>query len=523
MVNSGVKSDPSMAIDLRGISKAFGPVRANENVNLAVPKGTIHGIVGENGAGKSTLMSILYGFYEADSGEIYIAGEEKRIRNSTDAIASGIGMVHQHFMLVDNFTVIENVMLGAESGSILSKSIAAAEKELERLEAEYGLQVSNHSQTDSLPVGEQQRVEILKALYRGAEILILDEPTSVLTPQETKQLFNILDSLKQRGVTIIIITHKLREIMAITDNVSIMRAGKIVADRKTSETSREELAELMVGRKVRMDLDKEIASPKETLIEVKNLTVTDSKGIKRVDDVSFNVHAGEIVGIAGVSGNGQSELLEVLSGIKKCTGGKFTINSKTLDAQNTLNPEQIRELKVAHVPEDRIKRGLVPQFSASETAILGYHRRKLFNGSLLTHLSAIKDFCIRLMKNFDVRPIDPWLKSANFSGGNQQKLVLAREMDTKPRILLVGQPTRGVDIGAIEFIHKQIVAMRDVGSAILLVSVELDEIMSLADRVLVMFEGRIVGEIPAADADEKTLGLMMANALPSQSSAGVTS
>lgn len=506
-------SKTTLAIDLRGISKAFGSVQANKNINFSVPKGTIHGIVGENGAGKSTLMSILYGFYEADSGEIYIAGKKTKIRNSTDAISAGIGMVHQHFMLVENFTVLENVMLGAESGSLLSKSISAAAKELAHLESEFGLHVDKNAETGKLPVGQQQRVEILKALYRGAEILILDEPTGVLTPQETDQLFKILDSLKERGVTIIIITHKLREIMDVTDNVSIMRRGEIVANRKTSETSREELAELMVGRKVRMDLDKSVANPKAVLLQIKNLIVKDEYKLNRVDDVSFEVRAGEIVGVAGVSGNGQSELLEVLSGIRRCAHGEVIINGELINAQNHKNPEQIRLAGVAHVPEDRLKRGLVPVFNASESALLGYHRRSEFNGKLLTDSKAITAHCLHLMDEFDVRPPHPSLKSANFSGGNQQKLILAREMDRNPKVLLVGQPTRGVDIGAIEFIHKQVINMRDAGSAILLVSGELDELMSLADRILVMFEGRIVGEVSATEADETTLGLMMANSL----------
>ncbi|HIP94597.1 MAG TPA: ABC transporter ATP-binding protein [Leucothrix sp.] len=511
--NPSNSSTSLMAIDLRGISKAFGAVQANKNVNFAVPKGTIHGIVGENGAGKSTLMSILYGFYEADSGDIYISGKKTRIRNSTDAIAAGIGMVHQHFMLVDNFTALENIMLGAESGVMLSKSIVVAAKELERLDSEFGLHINKEAETGKLPVGQQQRVEILKALYRGAEILILDEPTGVLTPQEADQLFDILKSLKKRGVTIIIITHKLREIMDLTDNVSIMRRGEIVANVKTSETSREELAEFMVGRKVRMDLDKMPANPQETLLRVKSLTVKDEYGINRVDNVSFEVRAGEIVGIAGVSGNGQSELLEILSGIRRCNQGEVVINGEIITPKKRRNPEKIRASKIAHVPEDRLKRGLVLPFSASESSLLGYHKRDLFNGAILTDSGAIKAHCMHLMDEFDVRPKNPSLKSANFSGGNQQKLILAREMDLKPQVLLVGQPTRGVDIGAIEFIHKQILNMRDAGSAILLVSGELDELMLLADRILVMFEGRIVGEVNADEADETTLGLMMANSL----------
>jgi len=505
-------SDPTYAIDLRDISKSFGTVQANKHVNLKVEAGTIHGIVGENGAGKSTLMSILYGFYEADEGEIYIFGKRTPIRNSSDAIRAGIGMVHQHFMLVENFTVLENVMLGAESGAMLARSITDAAAELDRLEREFGLAVEKDALISDLPVGQLQRVEILKALYRGARILILDEPTGVLTPQETDQLFAILRSLREQGTTVIIITHKLREIMALTDEVSVMRQGQIVASRKTSETSREELAELMVGRKVRMTIDKAPAHPGEPLLRVENLSVHDHYGVARLDRVSLEVRAGEIVGIAGVSGNGQSELLDVLSGILPPGEGEVLINGHTVTPAHPTNPEAVRASSVAHVPEDRLKRGLVREFAAAESAILGYQNAPEYNGVFLTKPRAIVDHCRHLMEAFDVRPAQPALKSANFSGGNQQKLILAREMDPNPKVLLVGQPTRGVDIGAIEFIHKQIVAMRDEGSAVLLVSGELDELMSLADRIVVMFEGRIVGEVAASEADEKTLGLMMANA-----------
>ncbi|NKQ40776.1 MAG: ABC transporter ATP-binding protein [Sulfurovum sp.] len=505
-------ADSSIAINLRGISKSFGAVQANKNVNFSVPKGTIHGIVGENGAGKSTLMSILYGFYEADSGEIYIDGKETQIHNSTDAINAGIGMVHQHFMLVDNFTALENIMLGAESGMVLAKSISHAEIELEKLESEFGLWVDLHAQTEALPVGQQQRIEILKALYRGAKILILDEPTGVLTPQEADQLFSILRSLKNRGTTVIIITHKLREIIDLTDNVSVMRQGEIVANLKTLDTNQEELAELMVGRKIRMDLNKKPSDPKEVLLTVKDLSFTDNQDIQRLDSISFNVHAGEIVGIAGISGNGQSELLEILSGMRHCTEGQIIINNKEISPTDETDAQKVRQYSVGHVPEDRLKRGLISAFMTNESSILGYHKHSKFNNIILTNPSAIKKHCLHLMESFDVRPKDPSLKSANFSGGNQQKLILAREMDPKPKVLLVGQPTRGVDIGAIEFIHKHIIDMRDNGSAVLLVSGELDELISLADRILVMFEGKIVGEIEASIADEKTLGLMMANA-----------
>ena len=504
-------ADSSVAIELKGISKSFGSVQANKNVNLKIHKGTIHGIVGENGAGKSTLMSILYGFYEADEGSIYINSKETSIQNSTDAIKAGIGMVHQHFMLVENFTVLENIILGAESGVMLSHSIADATGEIKRLEESYGLYVDLNAIVHDIPVGQQQRVETIKALYRGAKTLILDEPTGVLTPQEADQLFDILLALKEQGTTIVIITHKLREIMSLTDNVSVMRGGEIVASLKTSQTSKEELAELMVGRKINLGIEKSPSRLGKTLIDVENLGLTDTQGVRRLDDINFKVKAGEIVGIAGVSGNGQSEILEILCGLSLCSDGKAQISDVTITPNQETNPKIIRDAGIAHVPEDRIKRGLIPQFLASETSILGYHNDTSYNSLILTDTKAIRKHCIDLMKNFDVRPNDPDTKSANFSGGNQQKLILAREMEQTPKVLLVGQPTRGVDIGAIEFIHKQIVQMREKGSAILLVSGELDELISLSDRIIVMFDGKIVGEVDASEADERTLGLLMTN------------
>ena len=500
------------AIRLVGIDKRFGTVHANKAIDLAVPAGSIHGIIGENGAGKSTLMSILYGFYRADAGRIFMAGQPVDIRASNDAISAGIGMVHQHFMLVESFTVLENVMLGAEGEALLSKGRAHARAELERLAAAYGLHVPLDKRVRDLPVGLQQRVEILKALYRGAKVLILDEPTGVLTPDEADRLFEILASLRAQGVTILLITHKLREILAITDNVSVMRQGAMVAHRKTAQTSREELAELMVGRKVLLRVDKTPAEPGAVALSVDRLTVRDKAGVPRVDDVSFTLRQGEIVGIAGVSGNGQSELMEVLSGIRPPTGGSLTVGRTAITADAPKDARQMRQLGLAHVPEDRLRMGLVKPFQARESLILGQHRNPDFNGPVLMDGTAIEDNCAERMQAFDVRPNDPALRTAAFSGGNQQKLVLAREMATDPTVLLVGQPTRGVDIGAIEFIHKRIVALRDAGTAILLVSVELEEVMSLADRILVMFEGRVVGEVRAGEADEHMLSLMMANA-----------
>lgn len=504
------------AIELIAINKHFGPVHANRDVSLKVQRGTIHGIIGENGAGKSTLMSILYGFYQADSGEIRVSGKPQRIADSEDAIAQGIGMVHQHFMLVDPFTVLENVMLGSEGGYRLIGGERRVRAELERLERDYNLEVPIDAPVGELPVGVQQRVEILKALFRGADILILDEPTGVLTPQEADQLFRILDTLRAQGKTIILITHKLREIMAITDHVTVMRRGAVVANLETAKTNTEELAELMVGRKVLLRVDKKPAEPGGTVLSVRDLEVHDRLGVRRVKGVSLDVRAGEIVGIAGVSGNGQSELLAALTGIMKPTSGLIELCGKEVTAIPHLNARMLRNIGLAHVPEDRSHEGLVTSFRAEENAILGYHYLPAFNAKVLMDAGAIRRATETYMKDFDVRPPNPVLRAANFSGGNQQKLIVARELEQDPRLLVVGQPTRGVDIGAIEFIHRRLIEMRDAGKAVLLVSVELDEIRSLADRILVMFDGFIVGEVDAAEADEQTLGLMMAGVDPSE-------
>ncbi len=503
------------AIELKDISKRFGAVVANNKVCIAVEKGTIHGIVGENGAGKSTLMSILYGFYQADSGTIVVNGQTCRFVHSQQAIAAGIGMVHQHFMLVDNFTVLENVILGAEGGRLLAQGMRQARYELESLADQYGLHVDLDATIDSLSVGLQQRVEILKALYRGAKILILDEPTGVLTPQETDELFKIFLALKQQGVTIVLITHKLREIMAVTDNVSIMRQGSMVAHSATKDTNENKLAEQMVGRKVLFTLEKQSAQLGSELLQVNNISFQDEQGIQRLHDIRFAIKAGEILGVAGVSGNGQSTLLDVLTGIAPMQTGHIYIKQRRFDSQHPLDPACMRDMGMAHVPEDRHRMGMITAFSAAESAILGYHHDPALHqsGWLKGWLkpSLVKQRCQTLMNDFDVRPVDVNLKSANFSGGNQQKLILAREMARSPDILVIGQPTRGVDVGAIEFIHQQIIAMRDAGKGILLVSVELDEILSLSDRIIVLCDGKITGEVASAEANEHTLGMLMAN------------
>ncbi|WP_375691843.1 ABC transporter ATP-binding protein [Pseudooceanicola sp. LIPI14-2-Ac024] len=503
-------TEQAPAIELKGISKAFGPVQANKDISIRVMPGTIHGIIGENGAGKSTLMSILYGFYKADKGEIFIAGKKTEIPDSQAAITAGIGMVFQHFKLVENFTVVENVILGAEDGAMLRPSIAKARKSLKSLAEEYELNVDPDALIEHLSVGHQQRVEILKALYRQADILILDEPTGVLTPAEADHLFRILDNLRAEGKTIILITHKLREIMEITDTVSVMRRGEMTATVKTAETSPEQLAELMVGRKVLLRVDKKPATPGDVVLSVKDLKVTDDKGVQRVKGVSFDIRAGEILGIAGVAGNGQSELMEVLGGITTGTG-TITVNGQPLALSGHGSDGAARRARsIAHVPEDRQREGLIMDYAAWENAIFGYHRDPKWQSGPLMNNRAIQQEAQGKMERFDVRPPDPKLAAKNFSGGNQQKIVLAREIEQSPDLLLVGQPTRGVDIGAIEFIHQEIVRLRDQGKAILLVSVELDEIMSLSDRIAVMFDGQIMGVRDPGATDERELGLLMA-------------
>jgi general nucleoside transport system ATP-binding protein len=498
------------AIELKGISKSFGPVQANKDISISVRRGSIHGIVGENGAGKSTLMSILYGFYKADSGQIFINGKQTLIPDSQAAIAAGIGMVHQHFKLVENFTVLENVVLGAEEGQRLGPSLAKARALLVELAREYELEVDPDAVIETLSVGFQQRVEILKALYRQADILILDEPTGVLTPSEADHLFRILRNLRDQGKTIIMITHKLREIMNVTDTVSVMRRGQMTATVHTTDTSPAELAELMVGRKVLLRVDKKPAVAGDVVLEVNDLRVTDSKGVVRLKGISFQVKAGEILGIAGVAGNGQSELLEVLGGFGRATGS-VKVRGTAINIASAAQGRHRREAGISHVPEDRNHLGLIMDFAAWENMAFGYHHEpKYIRAGGLMDQAAMLDDTIGKMERFDIRPPNPRLNAQSFSGGNQQKIVLAREIEHNPDILLIGQPTRGVDIGAIEFIHQQIVALRDAGKAILLVSVELDEILSLTDRVAVMFDGHIAGERITAETDEKELGLLMA-------------
>jgi simple sugar transport system ATP-binding protein len=503
------QSVPRLALELGKISKSFGPVRANRDIDLQVETGTIHGIIGENGAGKSTLMKILYGMQGADTGRMLINGKNEDIRSSADAIAKGIGMVHQHFMLVPTFSVLENVMLGTEGGALLADGRSATRKLLAEFAENYGMRVDPDALVGSLPVGIRQRVEIIKALKGGAKILILDEPTGVLTPQETEGLFDILRVLKADGVTILLITHKLDEIMAITDRVSVMRRGEMVGHRDTKDTNPQELAELMVGRKVLLQVDHTPANPQELRLKVEGLGARSRAGHRVLENISFELRAGEILGVAGVSGNGQSELMETLAGMRPVGEGGFELLGNRIDARNSKGPDAMRDLGLAHIPEDRHHHGLILDFQVQENVILGYHRGPVSGQGLLMDQAKIRQHSERLIEEFDVRNGRPAVLAKHLSGGNQQKVVIAREVDAEPKVLIVGQPTRGVDVGAIEFIHKQLIALRDRGCAILLISVELEEIMSLSDRIIVMNAGRLVGEVARGQADENELGLMM--------------
>ena len=493
-------------LELRHITKTFGNVTANNDVSIKVTKGTIHAIVGENGAGKSTIMRIAYGFYKADSGEILVYGKAVSIRNPHDAIALGIGMVHQHFMLVDTMTAAENIILGAETGSAGNLDLERANRDILALSNELRLGVNPKTRIEDMSVGQQQRVELLKALYRNAELLILDEPTAVLSPQEVEEFFGILRRMKEQGKTIIIITHKLEEVLAISDEVTVMRDGKAVGNVKTSETTAKDLARMIVGRDVLLRVDKTDAVAKDTILEVKGLSVSGKNG-PAVKDVSFSVRAGEIVGIAGIEGNGQTELIEALSGLAKSSAGRIKFAGK--DVTNT-TARELKELGIAHIPEDRHKRGLLLNSDLSENAILGVHYRPPVAAVTgFMNNSAIGKRVDEIIKNFDVRPPNAELAAKALSGGNQQKLIIGREFELHPKLLLVSQPTRGVDIGAIEFIHRKLIELRDAGSAVLLVSAELEEVTALSDRLLVIREGKIVGEVDPKTTSTEEIGLMM--------------
>jgi simple sugar transport system ATP-binding protein len=500
-----------MKLELRGITKRFGAVLANDHLDITIPPGTIHAIVGENGAGKSTAMRIAYGFYTADSGEILVNDQVRDIRAPRDAIALGIGMVHQHFMLVRPMTVTENIVLGAEPGSAMSLDLRKAAAGIRALSEEFRLAVDPDAVVEDLSVGQQQRVELLKALYRRAGLLILDEPTAVLTPQEVDEFFAILRRMRGQGKTVIIITHKLSEVLAISDNVTVMRDGRVVGQVKTSETDAAALARLMVGRDVLLRVDKPAAQPGATVLAVRDVSIAARDGARRLDKVSFEVRAGEIVGVAGVEGNGQTELIEALAGLLPGSqvSGSMSFGGRDI---RELDARRRREAGIAHVPEDRHRRGLLLDFSLSENAILGVHYRAPAVsrvGGVLLDQAAIQRRADLVIREFDVRPPNASLPARALSGGNQQKLIIGREFELPPALLLISQPTRGVDIGAIEFIHRKIVALRDSGCAVLLVSAELEEVTALADRLLVLHNGRVAGEVDPSRATHEEIGLLM--------------
>jgi simple sugar transport system ATP-binding protein len=497
-------------IELRNITKRFGQVLANDKVNIVVKAGTIHAIVGENGAGKSTAMRIAYGFYKADAGEILVEGQVRDIATPHDAIALGIGMVHQHFMLVDTMTVAENIILGAEPGSAVALDLATASIEIRKLSEEFKLAVNPNAVIEHLSVGQQQRVELLKALYRHARLLILDEPTAVLTPQEVEEFFSILRRMREQGKTVVIITHKLAEVLAISDEVTVMRDGRVVGRVQTKDTNAAELARMMVGREVLLRVEKPEAKTGSAELTVRNLSIVAKGGAKRLTEVSFAVRKGEILGIAGVEGNGQTELIEALAGLVSPSelSGKILFEDRDITREGA---RLRRELGIAHIPEDRHRRGLLLEFDLAENSILGVHYRKpiVSYGGVLLDSMAVRRRAEEIIAGFDVRPANPDLPARALSGGNQQKLIIGREFKVEPKVLLVSQPTRGVDIGAIEFIHRKLVNLRDSGCAILLVSAELEEVTSLSDRLLIIHEGRIVGEVDPKVATIEEIGLLM--------------
>lgn len=500
-----IAADPP-AIRFDAIDKRFGAIHANRAISFAVARGEIHAIIGENGAGKSTLVSILAGFYQADSGQILINGQEQHIASPQDAIAAGIGMVHQHFMLVDTLSVTDNLLLGAEGGTFLGKGRAALKIKLETLVRDYGLTIDAEARVGDLPVGLQQRVELLKSLVRDAKILVLDEPTAVLTPEEVDRLFALLRDLKARGTTIVLITHKLREVMAIADRITVLRQGAMIGTFARDATTPDALAEAMVGHIVHLPERRASVDVGAPLLTVSHLTVRNAHGGMAVQDISFTLHQGEILGIAGVSGNGQSELLEALAGLRAFEGSMMCDGAALYFSDEM--PALLRASGVRHIPEDRLRYALVPSMPAWEAALIGCDAGE----GILIARDASKARTSALMQDFDVRPPDPAWRVGAFSGGNQQKFVLGREITEQPRLLLVGQPTRGVDIGAIAAIHRRLLDLRDAGVAILLVSVELDEILRLSDRILVMQGGRMTGERRSDATNERDLGLLMAGA-----------
>lgn len=498
----------TVVIQMKDIVKKFGDFTANDGINLTVHKGEVHAILGENGAGKSTLMNVLYGMYHPTSGEIYVAGKKVMIENPRKAIELGIGMVHQHFMLVQPFTVTENIILGMEPKNGITVDIKKAREEVRQLSERYNMQVDVDAKIEDISVGMQQRVEILKVLYRGADILILDEPTASLTPQEINELMEIIHNLTSDGKSVLLITHKLKEIKASADYCSIIRQGKYISTVKVEDVDENELASMMVGRKVEFKVSKKELKPGAAVLEVKELRGKDYRGTEILKGLNLQVRRGEIVGIAGIDGNGQTELVEILTGLRKAESGTVLLNG-----ENILNaaPREAFEKGVSSIPADRQKHGLVLDFSVSENMILQNYGEAAFSGKGMLKKGKISEHARGLIEKFDIRPRGCENKPAgHLSGGNQQKIIIAREVTNDKELLIAVNPTRGLDVGAIEFVHKYIVEQRNKNKAVLLVSFELDEIMSLSDRIQVIFDGRMVGEMAGKDADENTLGFMMA-------------
>lgn len=496
-------------IEMRGISKIFPGVVANNNINFALEKGEIHALLGENGAGKTTLMKILYGLYTQTSGDIYLNGQKVLIDSPNRAIELGIGMVHQHFMLVEPFTVAENIVLGSEPAKLGVIDKAEMIRQVEEISQRYGLMVDPHAKIKDISVGMQQRVEILKALYRGANILILDEPTAVLTPQEVKELTVIMKKLTEQGKSIIFITHKLKEVKAISERVTVIRRGEVVGTVKTSQVDSRQLAKMMVGREVILKVAKEPVNSGEVILEVENIHAANERGLPALNGASFTVKTGEILGIAGIEGNGQSELTEVLTGLRSLSAGKIRFKGQEV---SHLSTRQRIEQGIAYIPEDRQKCGLILDYSLSANLILGHHYSEPFSQGLNLNFSAIEENARELIGEFDIRTPNETVLVKNLSGGNQQKVIIAREFSRDPELLIAAQPTRGVDVGAIEFIHKRLINQRDAGKAVILISLELEEILSLSDRIAVIYEGEIVDIISAEEATEEGLGIMMAGA-----------
>ena len=495
-------------LELRGITKSFPGVLANDHINLILNQGEILSILGENGAGKTTLMNILYGLYTPDEGDIFIHGSKVGIRNPHDAIAHGIGMVHQHFMLIPVFTVAENVMLGVETtrgGGILDRK--AVSQRIREISSQFGLKVDPDVMVEDLSVGVQQRVEIIKVLYRQADILVFDEPTAVLTPQEAEEFFKVIHSLVKQGKSIIFISHKLKEVLEISDRITVLRNGKVVGTTTPAEATEASLASMMVGRAVILTVDKEPAKPREVVLDVADLHVLDDRKLLAVNGVSLQVRAGEILGIAGVQGNGQKELVEALTGLRPFASGKAALLGKDL---SKASPRRIREAGSAHVPEDRQSDGLVLSFPIKDNLVLDTYYEPPFARGINLQGRKIEAAAAELIKEFDIRTPNMFMPASTLSGGNQQKVIVAREFSRPIKLLIAAQPTRGLDVGSIEYIHRQIVKKRDEGCAVLLVSPELDEIMSLSDRIAVMFVGEILAILPAKEATRENLGLLMA-------------